>query len=169
MRRQLGERLPRFSEEEFSLLREAVVDFYGMNYYTAQFARHRTEPASASDFSGNLDELQENYHGVSIGDKSGVHWLRVCPTKFRKLLGWIYNRYQKPIYVTENGCPCPDEDKMTRQESVEDLFRINYFQTHLDAISQAISEDSVQVSGYFAWSLLDNLGKLQLTSLRSHC
>jgi hypothetical protein len=35
------------------------MDFYGMNYYTSQFARHRDEPALETDFMGNMDELQE--------------------------------------------------------------------------------------------------------------
>ncbi|KAL1986760.1 hypothetical protein VTN96DRAFT_5625 [Rasamsonia emersonii] len=157
MREQLGERLPQFSADEFSLLREAEVDFYGMNYYTAQFARHRSGPPSETDFLGNVDELQENSDGVSIGERSGVHWLRSCPDKFRKHLTRIYRLYQKPIYVTENGCPCPGEDKMTRDEAVRDTYRIKYFETHLDAIAQAINQDAAVVKGYFAWSLLDNL------------
>lgn len=167
MREQLGERLPQFSADEFSLLREAEVDFYGMNYYTAQFARHRSGPPSETDFLGNVDELQENSDGVSIGERSGVHWLRSCPDKFRKHLTRIYRLYQKPIYVTENGCPCPGEDKMTRDEAVRDTYRIKYFETHLDAIAQAINQDAAVVKGYFAWSLLDNLGEFGLPCLCS--
>lgn len=155
---QLGERLPKLSESEFALLREAEVDFYGMNYYTSQYARHRTQPPSLHDFVGNVDELQENKEGLSIGEESGVHWLRSSPDSFRKHLARIYHRYRKPIYITENGCPCPGEDKMTRKESVNDTYRIRYFEDHINAISQAITQDSAVVSGYFAWSLLDNLG-----------
>jgi beta-glucosidase len=159
MRDQLGERLPRFSEPEFALLREAQVDFYGMNYYTAQYSRHRTQSASVNDFIGNVDELQENKEGVSIGEESGVHWLHSSPDSFRKHLARIYHRYRKPIYITENGCPCPGEDKMARDESVKDTYRLRYLEEHINAISQAITQDSAVVSGYFAWSLLDNLGK----------
>ncbi|THC93505.1 hypothetical protein EYZ11_007029 [Aspergillus tanneri] len=104
--------------------KEATVDFYGMNYYTAQFCRHRTTPAPENDFLGNVDELQENCEGVSIGEKSGVSWLRSCPKQFQKHLALIYHLYQKPIYITENGCPCPGEDLMTREESVQDIYRI---------------------------------------------
>ena len=159
MREQLGSRLPEFSEADFALLREGAVDFYGMNYYTAQFARHRDSPASVNDFVGNVDELQENKNGVSIGAESGVHWLRSAPQSFRKHLGRIYRLYGKPIYITENGCPCPGEEKMAKEESVQDDFRINYFKDHLDAINKANLFDGVLVSGYFAWSLIDNLGK----------
>ncbi|KAM0271135.1 hypothetical protein ACHAQH_009184 [Verticillium albo-atrum] len=155
MRAQLGDRLPRFTESEFALLREAELDFYGMNYYTAQFGRHRKTPAPDTDFIGNLDELQENKDGISIGDPSGVFWLRSAPPCFRKHLVRTYKRYGKPIYVTENGCPCPGEDTMTRDESVKDEYRQRYFSEHLDALVQA-RQDGAEVAGYFAWSLLDN-------------
>ncbi|KAH7309625.1 family 1 glycoside hydrolase [Stachybotrys elegans] len=157
MRQQLGDRLPRFSDADFAILGDAECDFYGMNYYTSQFARHREEPPTETDFVGNVEELAENKEGVSVGPLSGVHWLRSCPDMFRKHLTRIYRLYGKPIYITENGCPCPGEDKMTREEAVEDPFRIAYFESHLDAICKAIKEDGSVISGYFAWSLMDNL------------
>ncbi|KAL4746837.1 glycoside hydrolase superfamily [Aspergillus terricola var. indicus] len=109
MRAQLSHRLLTFTEAEFALLREAKVDFYGMNYYTAQFARHREYPEPDTDYLGNIDEHQEDKNGISIGELSGIDWLRVASRYFRKHLVRIYNRYKKPIYVTENGCPCPGE------------------------------------------------------------
>ncbi|CAL5873614.1 uncharacterized protein PFLUO_LOCUS7895 [Penicillium psychrofluorescens] len=157
MREQLGDRLPAFTEADFALLREAKMDFYGMNYYTSQFARHRDEPASETDFLGNLIELQENKQGVPVGEPSGVHWLRSTPDLFRKHLTRVYRKYGLPIYVTENGCPCPEEDKMTRTEAVEDTYRIRYFQDHLDAVGLSRTEDGSDIKGYFAWSLMDNL------------
>ncbi|KAJ5689572.1 Glycoside hydrolase family 1 [Penicillium macrosclerotiorum] len=157
MRKQLGERLPKFTPDEFALLDEANIDFYGMNYYTSQFARHRDRPAPDTDFVGNLDELQENNKGESVGEPSGVHWLRSSPNLFRKHLTRVYRKYGKPIYVTENGCPCPDEDKMGVDEAVNDTYRIRYFENHLDAVGLACNEDGAKILGYFAWSLLDNL------------
>ncbi|KAK9311388.1 beta-glucosidase 1B [Lipomyces starkeyi] len=157
MRDQLGSRLPKFSKSDFALLKEAEVDFYGMNYYTSQFARHRCSLPSENDFVGNIDELQEDSQGVSIGEKSGVHWLRSAPDQFRKHLSRVYHLYQKPIYITENGCPCPGEDQMTCEESVNDIYRIRYFESHLDAVGKSIQEDKAVIPGYFAWSLMDNL------------
>lgn len=159
MREQLGDRLPKFSDSDFAILQSADTNFYGMNYYTSQYARHVDGPASSTDFIGNLEEMSENKQGVFVGEQSGVHWLRSCPNMFRKHLARVHRLYGKPIYITENGCPCPGEDKMTCEESVDDSFRIRYFEKHLDAIAQAVSEDGAVVSGYFAWSLLDNLGK----------
>jgi beta-glucosidase len=158
MRAQLGDRLPTLTKADFAVLREAEIDFYGMNYYTAQFARHRISPALDTDFLGNLDQYQENEAGVSIGEPSGIDWLRSAPQSFRKHLVRTYNKYGKPIYITENGCPCPGEGKMSRKESMKDEYRQRYFTEHLDAIVGATG-DGAKVAGYFAWSLLDNFGK----------
>lgn len=166
MRQQLGQRLPTFTEPDFKLLKEADEDFYGMNYYTSQYAKHREGPPSDSDYFGNVEELQTNKAGESVGSESGIHWLRSCPDMFRKHLTRIHRLYGKPIYVTENGCPCPGEDKMTRDESVDDSYRQKYFQDHLDSVAKSISEDGSVISGYFAWSLMDNLGKYCLWKSR---
>lgn len=52
---------------------------------------------------------------------------------------------------------------MSRAESVDDRYRQKYFSDHLDAIVGAI-QDGAEVNGYFAWSLLDNLGKFNKIS-----
>ena len=158
MREQLSDRLPKFTDSEFTLLHEADIDFYGMNYYTSQFARHRDETPSKNDYLGNVEELQENKEGVSVGEPSGVHWLRSTPKLFRKHLTRIYRKYGKPVYVTENGCPCPGEENMTVTEAVNDTYRIRYFEDHIEALALARSEDGSDIKGYFAWSLMDNLG-----------
>ncbi|KFH44264.1 Beta-glucosidase 1B-like protein [Hapsidospora chrysogenum ATCC 11550] len=157
MRQQLGDRLPTFTSSDFQILHKAETDFYGMNYYTSQYARRREEPPSTTDYFGNVEELQSNKEGLPVGEESGLHWLRSCPGMFRKHLTRVYRLYGKPIYITENGCPCPGEDEMTRKEAVDDPFRQRYFQTHLDAIAKSITEDGSVISGYFAWSLMDNL------------
>jgi beta-glucosidase len=48
---------------------------------------------------------------------------------------------------------------MRCEEAVNDTYRIKYFEDHLNAVGQAIRSDGAVVKGYFAWSLLDNLGK----------
>lgn len=158
MRKQLGDRLPEFTKEEFKLLGEAPVDFYGMNYYTCQYAKHLTTPASDTDCKGNVKETQKSKTGTSMGEQAGIFWLQSVPAGFRKHLVRIYRKYGKTIYITENGCPCPDEDKMTKEQSINDDFRQRYFSDHLDAVVSA-TQDGAKVAGYFAWSLMDNLGK----------
>ncbi|KAJ3538692.1 hypothetical protein NM208_g5797 [Fusarium decemcellulare] len=159
MRAYLHDRLPQFSAEERALLQRTAKlnTFYGMNHYTSQYARDRgTQQPPEADVTGNVDELSHNSEGVEIGPLSGISWLRVTEEQFRKLLNWIWKRYGRRIFVTENGCPCPGESDMTVDEAVDDQFRIRYFGLYLDAISRAIYEDGVEVAGYYAWSLMDN-------------
>lgn len=167
MREQLGDRLPQFTKEEFHLLGEAPVDFYGMNYYTCQYAKHLTTPAPDTDCKGNVEETQDSKAGIPMGEQAGIFWLQSVPAGFRKHLTRIYKKYGKTIYITENGCPCPGEDKMTKEQSVNDDFRQRYFSDHLDAIVGA-TQDGAKLAGYFAWSLMDNLGESpRLTALET--
>jgi beta-glucosidase len=155
MRAQLGDRLPTFTEEEAALVKGSN-DFYGMNTYTANYIRHKTTPAEDDDFLGNLDSLQENKAGESIGPETQSVWLRPNPAGFRTLLNWISKRYGKPIiFVTENGTSLKGENQLSRDEILDDEFRAEYFRTHVAALAQAV-EDGVNVVGYTAWSLLDN-------------
>ncbi|KAH8168855.1 glycosyl hydrolase family 1 domain-containing protein [Sarocladium implicatum] len=160
MRKQMGSRLPEFSMEEREVLKKAasINGFYGMNHYTSQYARARDPalPIDKNDLTGNVDELAVDCNGIALGPLSGTSWLRVTERQFRKLLSWVYARYRLPIIITENGCPCPGENSMTIQEAVNDQFRVRYTGLYLDAISRAIYDDGVEVSGYYAWSLMDN-------------
>ena len=47
---------------------------------------------------------------------------------------------------------------MTLSEAVNDKYRIRYFQDHIDAVALSRNEDGSEINGYFAWSLMDNLG-----------
>lgn len=158
MREYLGARLPQFSEDERALLRETcrLNAFYGMNHYSTKYARQLTEPPPHDDWTSNIEELSVNSEGKEIGPSSGLAWLRIAPDGFRKLLNWVWKRYQLPIIITENGCPCPGETDVN--VAIDDKFRQLYFGTYLDAISRAIYQDGVKVTGYYAWSLMDNFG-----------
>ncbi|KAH6671009.1 glycoside hydrolase superfamily [Halenospora varia] len=158
MRAQLGSRLPEFTTEELNLLSQSasINAFYGMNHYTTKYARALPDPPADDDWTGNVEELPVNSEGKEIGPVSGMGWLRVAPAGFRKLLNWVWDRYHLPIIVTENGCVCPGESELPLEQALDDKFRKRYFGLYLDAISRAIYEDSVQVQGYYAWSLMDN-------------
>lgn len=96
MRKQLGERLPKFSDEERALVKGSN-DFYGMNHYCANYIKHKTSPAAPEDFTGNLELLLEDKDGKQIGPETQSPWLRPHPVGFRKLIKWISDRYGRPI------------------------------------------------------------------------
>jgi len=58
------------------------------------------------------------------------------------------------IVVTENGWG--DPDNTIEGGALNDVDRCNYYREYIGNISLAVSEDGVDVAGYFAWSLMDN-------------
>lgn len=155
MRKQLGDRLPQFTEEERKLV-QGSNDFYGMNHYCANYIKHKTGPAAPDDFSGNLEVLLEDKNGIPVGPETQSPWLRPCPEGFRKLINWISDRYGRPIiYVTENGTSLKGENDLPLEKILEDDFRAQYFRDYINALAEAVTFDQVDCRGYMAWSLME--------------
>ncbi len=70
----------------------------------------------------------------------------------RLTLRLLYNRYQKPLFVVENGLGAVDEVVDGR---VDDDYRIAYLRAHIAAMIDAVDEDGVDLMGYTPWSALD--------------
>jgi beta-glucosidase len=156
MRKQLGDRLPTFTEEEKALVKGSN-DFYGMNHYTADYVKHVDGEPALDDFKGNLETTFWNYRGDCIGAETQSPWLRPCAPGFRDLLVWLSKRYNYPkIYVTESGTSIKGENDMPMEKILEDDFRLQYYDDYVKAMATASALDGVNVRGYFAWSLLDN-------------
>jgi beta-glucosidase len=69
---------------------------------------------------------------------------------------WVKRRYGDiPLYVTENGAAFFDPPTAAKGR-IEDPLRIDYLREHIGAVREAIRQ-GVDVRGYMAWSLLDNL------------
>jgi beta-glucosidase len=83
-------------------------------------------------------------HGDALAHHAGMMYY--C-TKF------IYERYQLPIYITENGLSC--NDKIYLDGKVHDPDRIDFLQRYLREFKRA-GEAGVDIRGYFHWSLIDN-------------
>jgi len=94
---------------------------------------------------------------VPIGPKADSDWLYVVPDGIRSLLRWVNKRYDGPeIVITENGVDVPNESNMTLETALNDTFRIQFYSGYLTEVSKAIIEDRIPITGYFAWSLMDN-------------
>ncbi|KAG5139443.1 hypothetical protein JHK84_033211 [Glycine max] len=84
------------------------------------------------------------------------NWLYVYPRGFRDVLLYTKKKYNNPlIYITENGINEYDDSSLSLEESLLDIYRIDYHYRHLFYLQEAI-KNGVNVKGYFAWSLLDN-------------
>ena len=65
---------------------------------------------------------------------------------------FLYERYQKPIYITENGISCTDV--VSLDGKVHDSNRIDFLARYLKALKEA--SETADIRGYFQWSLMDN-------------
>jgi len=158
MRQNVGERLPEFTSEEKALLKDSI-DFFGVNHYTTTYVGAPNHPKPNGSNPGWQEDmnvhLTRSRNGTRIGPMAASDWLYVVPWGLGKLLPYLHTRYNKSIWITENGVDVPGEDKMTIEQAQKDKFRINYLNTYLDSVAGALLA-GVPIEGYTVWSLLDN-------------
>lgn len=114
----------------------------------------------------------QNYFSVVVQHSylAPVMWLKEVPATLRNVpttgLGWEisptgmyeilkqFQRYQdvRELVITENGAAFKDKPQ---DGKVDDHERTGYYQEYLDAVRKAKNE-GVNITGYFAWTLLDN-------------
>ena len=78
---------------------------------------------------------------------------QIDPVGLRILLNQFYNRYQKPLFIVENGLGAMD--KLNEDGTIDDQYRIDYMNDHLIEVAKAISLDGVDVMGYTSWGCID--------------
>ena len=70
----------------------------------------------------------------------------IDPLGFRITLNHVYDRYEKPLFIVENGLGAKDE--VDKNGYVEDDYRIDYLREHIQAMKDAIQVDGVDILGY---------------------
>ncbi|OVA10665.1 Glycoside hydrolase [Macleaya cordata] len=153
MRERLGDRLPKFSDEDKELLRNSV-DFVGLNHYTSRLIAHATTSPEPNDFyqAQQMERIGKTFSTYIAASE----WLYIVPWGIRKVINYIAQRYHNPpIYVTENGMDDEEDATALLHEVLDDKKRVGYFKGYLAAVAQSI-KDGVDVRGYFAWSFVDN-------------
>lgn len=115
------------------------LDFVGLNHYHGIPARMGPQGPEPVPFPVG-------------GPRTAIGW-PITP----EALGWgarfLYQRYQKPLYISENGLSCRDQVFLDGQ--VHDPQRIDFLTRYLRALDRAIA-GGTDVRGYFHWSLTDN-------------
>ncbi|KAH7674080.1 Beta-glucosidase protein [Dioscorea alata] len=153
----VGERLPKFTEEQSKSIKGSF-DFIGINYYTSNYVSN--VPFSQNQMNSYLTDSFTNLtvekKGIPIGPVAGSSWLHIYPKGIQDVLEYTKTEYNDPvIYITENGVDEVNNETMPLQEALKDDTRIHYYQQHLHYVQKAI-RNGVNVRGYFAWSLLDD-------------
>lgn len=123
----------------------APTDFLGLNYYTRSVV-NTDEPAG--NFPDNVNPSPE---ADEIHTEMG--W-EIFPFGLYETICRAYFTYKpKKILITENGASYSDAPDANGR--VRDIRRIEYLQSHIEAIGRAI-QCGVPVTGYYVWSLMDN-------------
>ncbi|MGY3704917.1 6-phospho-beta-glucosidase [Vagococcus martis] len=125
-----------------------TVDFISFSYYMSACAS--ADPTKKPGKGNIIGGVPNPYL-----DASEWGW-QIDPLGLRIYLNQLYDRYQKPVFIVENGLGAIDElvtlDDGTK--TVIDNYRINYMNDHLVEVSEAI-EDGVEVMGYTSWGCID--------------
>ena len=130
--------LPKITEEDMRLISEPI-DVYGQNIYNGRAFRMGAD--------GNPEEVGR----VPGAGKTAVNW-PVTPECLYWGPKFLYERYKKPIYITENGMAC--HDVVSLDQRVHDPNRIDFLARYLHELKRAAEE--IDLRGYFQWSLMDN-------------
>ena len=135
------------SDEEKKLIRDNTVDFVSFSYYNS--VCESADPEALKNLAdGN------GYRGIRNPYLPVSEWgWTVDPLGLRILLNQIYDRYQKPVMIVENGLGAID--KINDDGTISDDYRIDYLRRHIQAMKAAIEEDGVDVMGYTVWGCLD--------------
>jgi len=139
-----GEAWPEWPSGDFELIRRPI-DFVGLNYYTRSVVRH-----DASQYPLKASPVHMPH---STYTETG--W-EVCPQALTDALIWLKDECGNPaVYITENGSAFYDPP-VAEGNRLDDPLRQGYLRKHLRAAYAALKA-GVDLRGYFAWSLLDNL------------
>ena len=137
--RLFGNRLPRFTPEEWACVSQPL-DFYGFNVYQA-----------TTRFPAPADGYQD--HAYQGSPKTSLDW-NVTPDVMYYAPKFLYERYGKPIIITENGMA--GMDWVSLDGRVHDMQRIDFLHRYLLALER-VMDDGVPVLGYHHWSIMDNM------------
>ncbi|OIV93212.1 hypothetical protein TanjilG_27391 [Lupinus angustifolius] len=159
MRSRVGDRLPKFSEAEATLLKGSL-DFVGINHYTTYYARDNSTNivgAVLHDATADSSTISLPFKGTKpIGERANSIWLYIVPQGMRSLMNYINKKYgNPPVVITENGMDDPNSPFTSVKDALKDEKRIRYLNGYLSALLDSI-KDGCNVKGHFVWSMLDN-------------
>ena len=127
------------------LLRNNTVDYVAFSYYSSRLIGTGEETKNVVD--GNaVTTLRNPYLDITAWGR------QIDPVGLRVTMNDLYDRYQKPLFVVENGlgcADCPQEDG-----SIQDDYRIDYTRRHIRQMGEAM-KDGVECMGYLTWGTID--------------
>ena len=130
--------------EDDAILKAGTVDFFTFSYYMSNCVTAKTD---AAQVEGNIMGGAKNPY------LKATDWgWQIDPKGLRWTLNEIYNRYQIPLMVVENGMGA--KDVLEADGSIHDAYRIDYLKQHIEQMAEAI-DDGVELVGYTPWGCID--------------
>lgn len=128
------------TEDDENILKQGTVDFVSLSYYYTRL-------------SGKEPYLHSKLGQIANPSLKSSEWgWAIDPVGLRICLNEYWDRYQKPIYITENGLGA--KDTIEKDGSIHDDYRISYLSQHIEQMIEAI-KDGVDVRGYYPWGPID--------------
>lgn len=130
--------------DDEAILAQGKVDFYTFSYYMSIC---ETADKSAQGGEGNL------IGGVKNPYLEASYWgWQIDPKGLRYTLNHLYDRYEVPLMIVENGLGA--FDKVEADGTIDDQYRINYLKAHIEQMKLAVA-DGVDLIGYTPWGCID--------------
>ncbi|MCW8335578.1 glycoside hydrolase family 1 protein [Vibrio paucivorans] len=130
-------------EGDLEIIASASVDFVSFSYYASGCA---SADPKQKEVGNIVDSVPNPYL-----EKSQWGWL-IDPKGLRVLLNFLYDRYQKPLFIVENGLGARDE--VNEKGEILDDYRIAYLNDHLVQAREAVL-DGVELMGFTSWGPID--------------
>ena len=129
-------------------------DFLAVNYYRDEFVKPDASAPPLSKTSAFPFEIRVDMTPPAELEFTDFNW-PITPSGFTNMLVRLHRDWPEipEFMVTENGCSFHDAPDASGQ--INDHRRVKFFKQHIDALGDALKQ-GVPVTGYYAWSLLDN-------------
>ena len=135
--------------EDDRTLREGTVDFVSFSYYSSRCITVDKELMAAENAEGNAVSASVKNPYLKASEWG---WA-IDPVGLRVTLNTIYDRYEKPMFIVENGLGAVDT--VEPDGSIHDSYRIDYLRAHIEEMEKAINEDGLPLMGYTTWGPID--------------
>ena len=138
---------PIMQPEDEQILQEGKVDYLGFSYYMSN-----TVKADVNEINSGLNG--GNAHSVANPYVKASEWgWNIDPIGLRYTLSVLYERYEIPLFIVENGFGAID--KLEEDKSCDDSYRIEYFKNHIIEMKKAVEIDGVDLIGSTPWGCID--------------
>ena len=130
---------------DLDILKTGTVDFISYSYYCTHVTGQNTQ-----GIIKGMNGLDTGYKNPYLA-ASDWGWT-IDPQGLRYSLNYLYDRYQLPLMIVENGLGAMDT---VEKGQIHDDYRIEYLKKHLTELHKAIKYDGIPVIGYTAWAAID--------------